>query len=272
MDNGIVTFADKKEYIESAVALSVTAKKFNTLPVCLVTTKDAMPVAVEYQNYFDKILVLDNADTDYNLIRALEESPYNKTLFLYSDSIVTANISPVFELLSIFSMVFPRATDFKGLPVSSELYDNRKIITKNSLPDIWTSAILYDKSESSKRVLARAKNVYSNWTVYKNNIAKEYNLENGLTSKFNTIISMSVYLEDEPVPDTSFAFSNLSKQPNNLFIKSSATMDWFTYLGFWITDESKFKVENYIQQGIVHTTSAFPAKEYLQRINEVCRR
>jgi len=65
MDNGIVSFADKREYIESAVALSVTAKKFNRLPVCLITTKDAMPIAVEFQDYFDKILVLDNAATDF---------------------------------------------------------------------------------------------------------------------------------------------------------------------------------------------------------------
>ena len=271
MDNGIVTFADKREYIESAVALSVTAKKFNSLPVCLITTKDAMPIAVEFQDYFDKILVLDNAATDFNLIRSLEESPYNKTLFVYSDSIITADITPVFGLLNIFKMVFPSAQDFKGLTVPSDLYDNRKIITKNQLPDIWTSAILFDKSENTKRVIARAKHVYSNWQIYKNNIAKEYNLENGLKLAFNTIMSMAVYLEDEPVAQTAFVFNNLSRQPNNLFIKSSATMDWFSYLGFWVTDESKFKVENYIQQGIVHLTSSFPAKEYLQRIKELCR-
>jgi hypothetical protein len=169
-------------------------------------------------------------------------------------------------------MVFAQANDFKGQLLKSELYSDRKIIAKNNLPDIWTSVILFDKSENTKRVIARARHVYENWHIYKNNIAKEYNLETGIKQAFNTIMSIAVYLEDEPVAATSFTFNNLSKQPGNLFIKSSATMDWFSYLSFWITDESKFKVENYIQSGIVHMSSAFPFKEYLQRIKQVCRR
>jgi len=269
-DNGILTYADTDRHVDQAVALALTSKKFNNLPVCLATTASTAAYATTMQQYFDKILVVPNQAATTGMLRAMDQTPYTGTLFVYSDSVIMSDISGVFDLLDITDFVFPTVTDFMGQRPSCDLYYSRRIIEKNNLPDIWSNTFCFNKSDSTSRLISRAYHIFNNWNAYSSVLTKEYSIEDN-PLQFNTILSMAVFLEDIPVMQNSFKFTNLSKQPGNMWIRSAADLNWFAYLNNWITDDCILKVENYVQQGIVHYASEWMSADTLARIKDVCQ-
>lgn len=269
-DNGILTYASTARHIDQAVMLSVTAKKFNNLPVCLVTTDSTVEYATTMQQYFDKILVVRDQSASTGLFRAMEQSPYDRTLFVYSDSVIMSDITGVFGLLDITDFVFPSVKDFMGQAPDKDIYYSRRTIEKNRLPNVWTNAFCFSKSDVTARLINRAYHIFNNWNAYASVLTKDYAIDDNLL-RFNTVISMALFLEDIPVMSNSFMFTNLSKQPGNMWIRSAAELDWFVYLNNWITDDGTFKVENYVQQGIVHYASEWMSDSILARMKEVCR-
>lgn len=269
-DNGVLTYAGTARHIDQAVMLSVTAKKFNNLPVCMVTTDNNAEYATTMQQYFDKILIVREQNASTGLFRAMDQSPYDRTLFVYSDSVIMSDVTGVFDLLDLTDFIFPTVRDFMGQRPPQDIYYSRRVIDKNNLPGIWTNAFCFSKSDVTARLIQRAYHIFNNWTEYASVLTRNYAIDDNLL-RFNTVVSMALFLEDIPVMSTSFEFTNLSKQPGNMWIRSAAELDWFAYLNNWITDDCHFKIENYVQQGIVHYASEWMSDDILSRIKEVCQ-
>ena len=128
MSNGIITYADSEQYVKQAVLLAITARKNSNLNTSIVVTDDHL--TKDFKQYFDKIYVIEKVDyPERGLLNCLTTSLYDRTLFLYSDTLVLSNISNVFQLLDYSDLVLNKdLLDFKGSKITSAfiMYINNK--------------------------------------------------------------------------------------------------------------------------------------------------
>ena len=183
-------------------------------------------------------------------------TPYKHTAFIYADSLVLSDITPYFDLLNTVDIVTPFPIDFKGLPLQSKLFNDRKIISKNNLPDVWTNFFLYT-IDGIKEVTDILPNIVIEevWNNILQVSCKEYSIDSELKHKINVAFSLAFKMLGIPSYSGNVRFTNLSKQTNNIMLPHLASNDWYKLLSFWATDDNLIKIENYNQTGVVHYTS-----------------
>jgi len=268
MSNGIITYADSEQHVRQAVLLAVTAKKNSGINTSIVVTDSRL--TTNYQQYFDKIHVLEKVDyIERGLLDCLTASEYDRTLFLYSDTLVLSDISTVFQLLDCNDLVLNKELlDFKGSKITRPLYEQRKIIVRNNLPDIWTNAILYKKSQDFMDLTKLTHRIVTFWRQFKDQFLPEYAIDDKLNLKFNVAFSLALKLSDVQYYP-SLKLTTLSKQEENTASMAWANLEWFKFLNSWILDNRQIKVENYIQTGIWHYGKHWVNEEVYDRILSV---
>lgn len=265
MSNGIITYADSEQYVKQAVLLALTARKNSNLNTSIVVTDDQL--TKDFKQYFDKIYVLEKVDyLERGLLNCLTASEYDKTLFLYSDTLILSDISNVFQLLDYNDLVLNKELmDFKGSKITRPLYEQRKIIVRNKLPDVWTNAILYKKSQDFMDLTKLTHRIVTFWRQFKEQFLPEYAIDDKLNLKFNVAFSLALKLSDiQYYP--SLTLTTLSKQEENTASMAWANLEWFKFLNAWILDNQQIKVENYIQTGIWHYGKNWINEEIYDRI------
>lgn len=268
MHNGIITYADSNQHVKQAVLLAVTAKKNSNLPVTIVVPKEELVTA--YKDYFDNICVLEKVDSvERGLVDTLTQTPYDNTLFLYSDTLILTNIEDVFQQLDFYDIVMNRELlDFKGSKITRQLYEQRKMIVKNNLQDVWSNAILYKKTDAVMELTKLTHRIITFWRVFKDQFLKEYSIDDKLELKFNVALCLAIKLSDTSVA-LGFPLTTLSRQEENTASLAWANLDWFKFLNAWVMDNGQVKVENYIQAGIWHYGKNWINDDIYDRILEV---
>ena len=97
---GFIYIAFGEKYVTEAIVSATSAKKYHPYPVTLIT--DAMPSA-ELNHIFDDIRYKKLA-REFSDKLLMEESPYDETIFLDSDTLLIGSMDPVFLLLSNFDV------------------------------------------------------------------------------------------------------------------------------------------------------------------------
>jgi len=266
MSNGIITFANNIKCVEQAILLAVTAKANSQLPVTLI-----IPTGLDVdEQYFDNVITIKSTGVvERELLDTLTITPYTNTLFLYSDTLVLSDISDIFDNLLYSPVVFNRTLlDFKGLPITKQLYSDRKIILKNGLKDIWSNAILYKNIDEFKEFILLAHRIITYWDTFKEQFLTEYSIDDNLKFKFNIVLCLAQKLSDISVSQ-GFNITTLSRQEENTIHYNWAKMNWYKFLNSWILDSGQVKVENFIQHGIWHYTSTWMTDEIYQRLIKV---
>jgi len=265
MSNGIITYADSEQHVRQAVLLSITAKKNSQLNTSIVVPRQDL--VDKYQQYFDNVHVIEKVDSiERGLIDGLTASLYDRTLFLYSDTLILSDISNIFQWLDFHDIVLnKKLLDFKGSKITRPLYEQRKIIVRNNLPDVWTNAILYKKTNDFMELTKLTHRIVTFWRQFKEQFLKEYSIDDKLTLKFNVAFSLALKLSDV-FYTTGLELTTLSKQEENTASMSWANLEWFKFLNSWILDNSTIKVENYIQSGIWHYTKNWVNEDIYNRI------
>lgn len=262
MTNGIITYADA-DFIESAKLLAITAKKFSNLPTTLVTDK---PVDA---NEFEHVIVAPCAYAEEGMITALMASPYDRTAFIYADSLVLSDITPYFAMLEYQDYVFATARDFKSAELPSTLYTERNMITKNNLPDVWTNFILY-KKEPMQEVTQLMSTLMGLWEEIKPTAFPNYANDSVLKLHFNTVMATALKTLGKEVTDYGLPFTNMSIQTANMQLTAVAEKPWYQLLSYWATDDGHVKVENYVQRGVWHYSNGFMDESKQSRIRQLC--
>lgn len=266
MSNGIITFASNIKCIEQAILLAVTAKANSQLPVTVI-----IPAELDIdEQYFDTVIKVESTGVlERDLLNSLIITPYTNTLFLYSDTLVLSNITNLFDNLLHSPLVFNRTLlDFKGLPITKQLFSDRKIIIKNGLKDIWSNAILYQNVDEFKEFILLAHRIITYWDTFKEQFLTEYSIDDNLRFKFNIALCLAQKLSDISVKQ-GFDITTLSRQEENTIQYNWAKMNWYKFLNSWILDSGQVKVENFIQHGIWHYTSTWINAETYQRLLKV---
>jgi len=261
MTKGIITIATP-DYLESAKLLALTAKKFSNLPTTLITTD---PVEA---SEFDNIIVVPGDVTNAFAVGLLS-SPYDYTAFIYADSLVLSDIKEYFNLLDKVNLVTPDAYDFKGQKLDSQKFIERKILTKNTMPDVWTNFFLY-RTEAIKEISNTTLDIIAVWQNVLKMSCTEYSVDTELKNKINSAFAIALKACGLNNNAHGVKFTNLSKQTNNTALTHLANKDWHQLLSFWATDDNLVKIENYVQSGVVHYGSTWLNSPRSNSIKQIC--
>ena len=167
MDKGFVILAQNTEsvnYVKCAEVLAASIKRCMPNAKISLITDD-----VDDSKYFDKVIALPYGDLDKNsdwkLIndwQVYEASPYEYTIKLEADLLITRPIDHWFDLLDQKEVVLcTTIRDFKQEISNERFY--RHFIFDNSLPNVYNAITCFKKSDFAKQFFTLVKSIFENW-------------------------------------------------------------------------------------------------------------
>lgn len=102
--NGIVYCATGKRFVNEVINSAKSLHKFNKEPkITIFTDKDN--VLKNEMDLFDSIIIIDHPEFSFgDKVFAIKNTPYKKTIFLDTDTIITDDISELFRILEKFDI------------------------------------------------------------------------------------------------------------------------------------------------------------------------
>ena len=182
---GVFLFAKNNgqlDYVKQAVFLARRIKKYLNVPVSLATDS---PVYLE-QTYgtddFDKVIKLDYTEEgnmryfydgalskksagfkNANRASAYELSPYDETLLLDTDYIISNNLlASVFESDADF-MIYKKSSDIS----QARNEDEFQKIDDVSVDFYWATVVFFKKTETNKKFFDLVKHIEDEWHHYR---------------------------------------------------------------------------------------------------------
>ncbi len=163
---GVIYIATGEKYIEEALISATSLKKH--MPNLSVTLFSDIDVK---SKYLDNVIKIKKPKYSFeDKVRCVSKSPYDRTLFLDTDTYICDDVSGLFDLLDRFDMAiahFPmkRESNIKGIPKSFVLLDTGIILFKKSLQvktlfSEWLKLYNLDKKRGSTRLNSGFKNKF----------------------------------------------------------------------------------------------------------------
>ena len=186
MSSGVLLFAfnnEQVDYVSQAVFLAKRIRKYLDLPTTLVTDDiervvkfyngkqtfdQILSSSIEYKNkktYQDgslskKVLEFKN----FNTSDSYDLSPYDRTLVLDTDYIVSNDLLAQAMTLPHELMMYKRSLDISGWRDTSEF----DLISETSIDFWWATCIIFDKSERNKVFFDCVKHIKEHYEHYRN--------------------------------------------------------------------------------------------------------
>ena len=171
MNRGFVILAqntDETDYVKCATVLAKSIKQHMPAENVSIITDNTVESDV-----FDKVIRLPKGDlapdSKWKLIndyQVYEASPYEYTIKLEADLIITRDISYWWDVLSYRDLVVSSTIrNFRGEVSESKFY--RKFIIDNKLPDVYNAITYFKKSELAEEFFSLVREIFENWKEYK---------------------------------------------------------------------------------------------------------
>lgn len=111
MERGIVYIATGRKYVEEAAVSARSVKEF--MPNLHITLfSDLEEESSDFTGFFDEIIKISDPDGSCrDKIRPLRDTPYEKTLFLDTDTFLCSPVYDVFDMLDQFDIALAHAPD-----------------------------------------------------------------------------------------------------------------------------------------------------------------
>lgn len=104
MTHGIIYYATGKKYYKQAEKSAKSVKKHNEIPITIFTNRFSRDAPKE--SIFDNIITIEHNDYPFlDRIRYFKQTPYEKSIYLDTDTIVSGDITPIFHMLDRFDIV-----------------------------------------------------------------------------------------------------------------------------------------------------------------------
>jgi len=137
---GVVYIASGKSYYAEAAASAKSLRKISPgIPISIITDQS------EKSDCFDTQLSLKNPQYNFfDKINALKQSPYHRTLFLDTDTIILKDLGDCFKLLDRFELAVAHEPARFLYPLGD---------VPDAFPELNTGVVLYKKSEKFERFI-----------------------------------------------------------------------------------------------------------------------
>ena len=270
MDKGIVLIAQnsgEQNYIEQSAALAMSIKKFNNIPITLITNDD---VYENYKPYFDSIEPIawgDMAENSEwkieNRWKVFHQSPYKETIVMDTDMLVLQNIDHVWDFYSNYDLFFTtNPITYRNEPITSTYY--RKMFVKNNLPNVYSALYYFKRTEFTHNFFAYLEMVIKNFKDFQRDLCPSLIQEH---VSLDVAIALTIKLmgiEDKVTnsKNTISKFVHMKSHAQN-WIK--AREKWQDVVPAYFTNDLDLYIGNYRQTNIFHYTE----KDFLSNTNVI---
>lgn len=275
MSKGIVLVAqnNKENYVRQACLCAWSIKKTNPdLSVSLITN-DFVPK--KYKDLFDYIIDIPGEDLSINeewkisnRCKIYDVTPYDETIVLDTDMLVLSNIEDWWTTLKNYNLYFTTTPiTYRGEKITSAFY--RKTFVENSLPNLYVGVHYFKKSKTAKEFYDLLKVVVTNWKEF-----YTQHLETRRPEYCSIDVCSAIVVK---ILDNENSVTNQSSRfPTFVHMKPKAqnwnrqVSSWQDYIAAYISEDFKFTVGNYLQQGVFHyTENSFVSNFLEKRIREL---
>ncbi|MFD2550397.1 hypothetical protein ACFSQP_01085 [Bizionia sediminis] len=161
-EKGYLYVANRPKFVNEAITSVTSLKKYNKEESCLICPQNVF--TSELNNFFD-IIIINNEIEKYTYLSkvlGLNKSPFEKTIFLDSDTFITDEISELFDLLDFVDI----ATTSEENLHTTEPFDFKY---REIFPEFNSGVIVYRKNKSTQTL-------FIDWF----NICQEYGIINDM--------------------------------------------------------------------------------------------
>jgi alpha-N-acetylglucosamine transferase len=149
MKEGFLYVALGKRYILEAEMSARSLKRFTKYPLCLVTDEEGYT-----SGYFDIVLIQKGERDFVSKIIGMQRTPFERTIYLDSDTFICASIDQLFQILEIFDMGMTIDTRTHSYGFLGHYNSDFPLRFKNVLPEYNTGIIVYDNNAYIKKLFA----------------------------------------------------------------------------------------------------------------------
>lgn len=158
MTKGFLYIAFGKRYLQEVEISARSLKRFTKFPVCVITDDTTFS-----STYVDEIIIAETVTDFVSKIIGLAKTPFERTVFLDSDTFVCAPIDQLFNVLDLFDMAMVVERSNHSYSFVVKYKPDFKISYENLLPEYHTGVIVY-KSNAVVRKL------FSDWLEIHNRL------------------------------------------------------------------------------------------------------
>lgn len=154
-DIGVIYYATGEKYLNQAKISARSLKQHNDIDITVYTDQDLVP------NVFDNVVSISPSDYPfYDRVRYMKTAPYDKVLYLDTDTFICGDVSPLFEVLSRVEIA-AAINETRDTAAPHTLYDTVDIDAPETFPEYQCGVLAYRNTSSVEQV-------FDNWqTRYK---------------------------------------------------------------------------------------------------------
>jgi hypothetical protein len=153
MKDGALYIATGESYVEQAITSGKTLQERADLPISIVTGCGSADRASS-SDVFDGVIVLESEENGLrDKIRGMRRTPYQRTIFIDADTIVTEDPSPAFELLNKFDLAASHAPKRRSVTIES---------VPNAFPEYNTGVLVFNQSSEIDEMFNRWETIHQN--------------------------------------------------------------------------------------------------------------
>ena len=246
--------------VASTNLLAKTIRKFDTTREIIVTTPNPNS---EFEKFTQVHVYESTANPTLNYFKAAVNVECDRAIYLKSDQLLTHFSTDCWETLRNLSSIVTLKTrlGFSGREINPDNYyqDNVNLATLKTTKNI--NAVYLDYSKQARQLLGFCIDFCSN---YNYNDVQNYIIDMVTDNNINNLPSFpefiwpswlvsfaSLVFEDEFIEFDFLDNIDLSRQEYNIIDHIWADTNWNKFLSYWVTEQGQFKIENFIQSGLI---------------------
>jgi len=242
------------DYVRQAYALALSLHKFNKNQKISLITNDIVPE--EWKEAFDQIISIpwnDNAkESEWkieNRWKIYHASPYEETIVLEADMLITSDITHWWKELKKYNLFFvSNVRTYRDEIVTSRFY--RQTFDANELPNLYSALHYFKKGNTAKEFYTLLEIVVNNWELFYSKYAKE-KYQKWCSIDLCVAIVCKILGNEKEItnPNSYITFAHMKPQCQNW---SNLPEKWTSVLGKYLRKDGTLLLGNYVQSRVLH--------------------
>ena len=148
MENGFLYIAIGKRYLLEAQISARSLRRFTKHPICIITDE------ANFTSPLFDIIIHENMPADFvSKIIGIKKTPFQKTIYLDSDTFICAPIDQLFKILDLFDMAMTIDRYNHSYGFLQHYNASFQLKFENVLPEYHTGLIVYGDSQPVKGLI-----------------------------------------------------------------------------------------------------------------------
>jgi hypothetical protein len=244
----------KTNYVRQAYALALSLHKYNQDQKISLITNDTVPD--EYLHAFDKIIAIpwtdSAADSEWkieNRWKVYHASPYDETIVLEADMLITSNIEHWWGELGKRDLFFvSNVRTYRDEVVTSNYY--RRTFVANDLPNLYSALHYFKKGDAAKEFYNLLEIIVNNWALFYTKYAPEQ-YQKWCSIDLCAAIASKILDNEKEItdPNSYVTFTHMKPRLQGWY---NVPEKWTRVIGKYYTDDGKLFLGSYLQTKVLH--------------------